>query len=136
MPKKVKGDIFSGVLKELAPPGVSQSGALKELKATLEAIPNERVRKLPVTVQQAILVGRHYARVYTQDRETIVKSLNPSFFNPKAHDNMTKRTEALWEADVLLKNTKKHRAGAPELAKHAREIKARLKTKDSARNDT
>ena len=127
MKKKKKGDsskanssyegIFSDIVETSSPAEISPSGALKELKEILEAIPAERVRKLSVTVQQAVSVGRHYARCYAEDREAITKVIDRSVFDPEAHDNMAERAEALWEADVLLKNTKKYKNGVPIIAK-------------------
>ncbi len=88
-------------------PGISSSGALKELMELITAIPDDRVRRLNLSAPQAVAAGRHYARCYTEDRAAFIQSLNPSVFDPVSYDNLVKRAEALWEADVLLKKPRK-----------------------------
>ncbi len=137
MPNKRKGKsskgnnpfdgLFSDILTASGGAEIIASGALKELRETLETIPAERVRKLSVTVPQAVAVGRHYARCFAEDKKAMAKGIHRSVFDTKAHDNMARRAEALWEADVLLSKTKKYKSGAPKLAKQTREMKSRLK---------
>jgi hypothetical protein len=124
MPVKKRNDLF---LEILNPSGGSNFTALEELKEILEAIPAKRIRKLSVTVPQAAAVARHYARCFAKDREAIARAVRRSGFDVEAHDDMEKRAQALWEADVLLSKMKKEKSGATKLAKQAREMKSRLK---------
>jgi hypothetical protein len=122
--KKKRNDLSWKILN---PSGGSTFAALGELKETLEAIPAGRIRKLSVTVTQAVAVGRHYASCFTEDREDIDKAVRRGGFDVEAHDDMAKRAQALWEANVLFLKLKNGKGGATKLARQAREMKVRLK---------
>jgi hypothetical protein len=102
------------------------SSALADLTEPIAAIPLDDVRRLGVSVPQAVAVCRHYARCYAEDRPAFAEALNPCVFDPMSHDNLEARAEALWEADMLLTKILEHDSEAATTAESARTVKKRL----------
>ncbi|MCP4605314.1 MAG: hypothetical protein GY847_33145 [Proteobacteria bacterium] len=119
-------EVMAGIIEPDFLPLTTASGALKDLMEHIETIPSNRVRKLGISVPQAVAAGRHYARCYAEDRAKFVQALNPCVFDPKSYDNLAKRSEALWEADVLLEKTEENNDDASKTADQARKVKHRF----------
>jgi len=119
-------EVMTGIIEPAVLPMIPSSGALKGLMDLVMAIPADRVRKLGVSVPQAVAAGRHYARCYAEDRAAFVQALNPCVFDPASHDNMAKRAEALWEADILLEKTEENNDDVTRISDQARRVKRRL----------
>jgi hypothetical protein len=104
----------------------ASSSALEELLDFIQAIGPHQIRKLGISVPQAVSVGRHYAKCYAEDRAAFVRALNPCVFNPASYDNMETRAAALWEADVLLGKAEEDNDDVFKTADEARRAKSRL----------
>ena len=59
--------VMEAIINDSAIPGITSTGALKELLGVIQAIPPDRVRKMIISVPQAVAAGRHYARRYAED---------------------------------------------------------------------
>jgi hypothetical protein len=102
------------------------SSALEEVLDVIQAIGPDQIRRLGISVPQAVAVARHYAKCYAEDRAAFVRTLNPCVFDPEDHDNMETRATALWEADVMLGKILENNSDLSKIADEARRAKYRL----------
>jgi len=115
---------FNSDVSELNFPGAE--AALSDMTPIYQALPPDDVRAFRGRASQVVSNVVQVAQAFADDRPLFAAAFNPAVFDPKNYDDLLRMAQALWQADVILRQILDPEDRLPALIEEARRIRRKL----------